>query len=261
MNPAGRALAVEFLGLPGVGKSAVSSKTAAHLSRRGFVVRELVLALSDRSAMGPRLRGYAGKSLLIARELLTHPRDSFRAIRAICSTGQPSLSVLLMVVANWLMQGSLLRSSRSIPAVDLFEEGIFQALWSVGLQGRPGAVRYIGATLIHVLSMPDVVVVVEADLEAVVNRLQKRHGGESRVDRWGRDDRQAFAHASSIMHEVLEALRRVDDHGGRSRVIRVDNRSDADPDVAARLLAHQLETLWLSEARPAGIRAGERTTA
>ena len=261
MNAAGRALAVEFLGLPGVGKSAVSSRTAAHLTQRGFVVRELVLALSDRSAMGPRLRGYAGKSLLIARELLTHPRDSLRSIRAICSTGQPSFPVLLMVVTNWLMQCSLLRSSGSTPAVNLFDEGIFQALWSVGLEGRPGAVRYIGATLIDVLSMPDVVVVVEADLEAVVNRLQKRRGRESRVDRWSRDDGQAFAHASSIMLEVIEALRRMDDRGERSRVIRVDNRSDVDPDVAARLLAHQLETVWRSEARPAGIRTDERTTA
>jgi hypothetical protein len=166
-----------------------------------------------------------------------------------------------MVVTNWLMQCSLLRSCRSVPAVNLFEEGIFQALWSVGLEGRPGAVRYIGATLINMVSMPDVVVVVEADVEAVVTRLQKRQGNESRVDRWSRDDGKAFAHASSIMLEVIEALRGVDDRAERSRVIRVDNRSGVDPEVAGQQLAHQLETLWLSEARPAGIRAGQRTTA
>ena len=261
MSSTGRELTVEFLGLPGVGKSAVCGKTARYLSRRGFRVREPVLAVSDRSAMGPRLRGYAGKSFLIARELLTHPLHSFRSVRAICSTGQPSLSVLVMVVTNWLMQCSLLRNRKTPPAVNLFEEGIFQALWSIGLEARSGAVRDLGATFSEVLAMPDVVVVVEADLAAVVDRLQRRDGNESRADRWSQDDGQAFAQASSRMTEVIETLLRGDERGQRSRVIRVDNRSDADPDVTARQLALQLEEHWLSEAPPAPIRASARTTA
>ena len=261
MSGTGRALAVEFLGLPGVGKSAVCGKTAEQLSRRGFVVREPVLAVSDRSALGPRLRGYSGKLLLIARELLAHPRHSFRSIRAIGATRQPSLSVLVMVVANWLMQCSLLRTCRTIPAVSLFEEGIFQALWTIGLEGRPGAVRDLGATLRDVLSMPDVVVVVEAELAAVVERLQRRDGNESRVDRWRRDDGQAFAHASALMLEVIDTLMRVDEGAQRSRVVRVHNRSHADPDVAAEMLAHHIEGLWLTGVPPAHLPASARTTA
>jgi thymidylate kinase len=257
----GRALAVEFLGLPGVGKSAVARRTAEVLSQRGFVVRGRVDVLSDRSALVPRLRGYTGKSLLIARELLAHPRQSWRAIRAIAATSQPSARVLLMVVANWLMQSSLLRSCRTTPAVNLLEEGIFQGLWTIGLEARPGTVRTLGAAFPDALSMPDVVVVVEADLEAVVQRLQGRNGRESRADRWSRDDGRAFAHASSLMLEVLDALNTVDEGGQRSRVIRVDNRSVADTDVAARQVALRIEQLCASELPPAHLRAGERTTA
>jgi thymidylate kinase len=261
VSGAGRALAVEFLGLPGVGKSAVCAKTAEHLSRRGFVVRQPVLAVSDRSALGPRLRGYLGKSRLIARELLAHPLHSLRSIRAIASTRQPSPSVLVMVVTNWLMQGSLLRTCRSLPAVSLFEEGIFQALWSIGLEGRPGAVRDLGATLADVLSVPDVVVVVEADLDAVIQRLGKRAGNESRADRWRGEDDRAFARASAVMLEVTDSLTRAIEREQRSRVIRVDNRSGADPEAAARQLALQIEQLWLSEAPPARIAGSARTTA
>ena len=261
MSGTGRALAVEFLGLPGVGKSAVCGKTAEYLSRRGFAVREPVLAVSDRSAMGPRLRGYAGKSLLIARELLAHPLHSFRSIRVIGSIPQPSLPVLVMVVTNRLMQCSLLRTCKTLPAASLFEEGIFQALWSIGLEARPGTVRELGATLTDVLAMPDVVVVVEADLAAVVQRLQKRDGNESRADRWRRDDGQAFARASAVMLEVIDTLIGVDERGQRSRVIRIDNRSDADPDVAARRLALEIEQLWLSEVPPARLGASASTTA
>ena len=255
MSGTGRALAVEFLGLPGVGKSAVCGKTAEYLSRRGFAVREPVLAVSDRSAMGPRLRGYVGKSLLIARELLAHPLHSLHSIRVIGAIRQPSLPVWVMVVTNWLMQCSLLRTCRTIPAASLFEEGIFQALWSIGLEADPGTVRELGATLSDALAMPDVVVVVEADLEAVIQRLQKRDGNESRADR------QAFARASARMLEVIDTLMSVDECGHRPRVIRIDNRSDADPDVAARRLALQLEQLWLSEVPPARLGASASTTA
>jgi shikimate kinase len=258
---AGRALAVEFLGLPGVGKSAVSRRTAECLSQRGFVVRERVDVLSDRSALAPRLRGYLGKSLLIARELLAHPRQSWRAIRAIGATAQPSARVLLMVVANWLMQCSLLRTCRGTPAVHLLEEGIFQGLWTIGLEARPGAVRAIGGAFADALSMPDVVVVVEADLEAVVNRLHQRNGRESRADRWSRDDGRAFAHASSLMLEVLDVLETVDESRKRSHVIRVANRSVADTDVAARQVALRIEQLCGSELPPAQQPAGARTTA
>ncbi len=261
MSGAGRALAVEFLGLPGVGKSAVCGKTAAHLSRRGFAVREPVLAVSDRSALGPRLRGYAGKSILIARELFAHPLHSLRSIRAIASTRQPSLSVLVMIASNWLMQCSLLRTCRTVTAVSLFEEGIFQALWSIGLEGRPGAVRELAGRFADVLTMPDVVVVVEADLEAVVERLRRRDGNESRADRWRRDDGQAFARASACMLEIVETLTNADEREQRSRLIRVANRSDADPDLAARQVALEIEALWHSEVPPTRLAASARTTA
>jgi len=246
VNGPHRAVTVEFLGLPGVGKTTVSRRTAEELSRRGVVVSERVLALSDRSRMGPRLRGYSGKLRLIARELLVHPVAAFRSLRAINATGQRSPSVLLMVAANWLMQCSLLRSCRRATAVHLFEEGIFQALWSIGLECRPGAVRSVGATLTAALSMPDVVVVLEADPEHVLHRLETRQGCESRADRWSRNDVHAVTHASALMLEVIETLTWIGRHTARPRVIFGRNESEGDPEVVARDLARNIEQLWLA---------------
>ena len=247
MKVANSSMSVEFLGLPGAGKTVVSSRTAEYLSQRGLAVTEPVRALSDRSGMGSSLRSYCGKSVLVARELLAHPVHSFRSVRAICATGQPSFSVLLKVAANWLMQCSLLRSCSTSPAVHLFDEGIFQALWSIGLEGRPGAVRHVGGTLIAALSMPDVVAVVEADLGAVAHRLETRNGRESRADRWRREDGRAVTHASALMLEVIEALMKVSERRARSRIIYVENGSRGDPDVAACLLACEIERRWLAE--------------
>jgi hypothetical protein len=240
-------MVVEFLGLPGVGKTAVSKRTAEYLAQWGLTVFEPVRALSDRSGVGSSLRGYRGKSLLVARELLAHPAHSFRSIRAIGATAQPSLPVLLMIVANWLMQCSLLRSCRRTRGVHLFDEGIFQGLWSIGLEGRPGAVHGVGAALHSALEMPDVVAVVEADLGTVSQRLQGRNGHESRADRQWSEDGRAIADASMLMGKVIEALMRVSGGGEMPRVIHVDNGTHGDPDAAAWNLACQIERYWLTE--------------
>ena len=247
MNAANRPLVVEFLGLPAVGKSTVSRRTADYLAQWGLPVIEPVRMLSDRSGLGPRLRGYRGKSLLIAREMLAHPAHSFRSILAIGATGQPSLSVLLMIIANWLMQCSLLRSCRRTRAVHLFDEGIFQGLWSIGYEGRPGAVHRVGASLHAALRMPDVVAVVEADLGTVSQRLERRKGHESRADRQWPEDGRAIADGSLLMGEVIETLMTVSGGGEMPRVIHVDNGTHGDPDAAAWNLACEIERYWLAD--------------
>lgn len=232
---------MEFVALPGAGKSSVSHKVAGYLSQRGLFVTEPVRALSDRSRWGARLRGYLGKSLHVARELLTHPRCSFRSLRAIRDTEQPTLSVLVGVGVNWLMQCSLLRSRRAIAAIHLFDEGIFQALWSIGLEGRRGAVRYVGSMVGPSFPLPEVVAVIEADLRSVQHRLATRAGGESRADRWSIGDEAVFTHASGIMDEVMEFLVSVSEQQRRPRVIRVANGDGDSLDAAARDLALEIE--------------------
>ena len=243
MKVGDRSIVVEFLGLPGVGKTTVSKRTAEYLAQWGVSVIQPVRALSDRSRVGPSLRGYHGKSLLVARELLAHPVHSLRAVRAISATAQPSLSVLFKIIVNWLMQCSLLRSCRTTREVHLFDEGIFQALWSIGLEGSPEAVRRVGSTLHEALAMPDVVAVVEADLGTVAQRLQTRKGRESRADRHWPEDARAVARASSLMREVVETLIWVSESREAPRVIHVENGSLGDPDVAAWNLACEIERL------------------
>ena len=129
----------------------------------------------------------------------------------------------------------------------LFDEGIFQGLWSIGFEGRPGAVRGVGATLHAVLGMPDVVAVVEADLGTVSQRLQGRKGNESRADRQWPENGHAIADGSSLMGEVIETLMTVSKGGERPRVIHVDNGTHGDPDAAAWNLACEIERYWLAD--------------
>lgn len=234
-------LAVEFLGMPGAGKSVVSRRVAEHLAGRGVAVGEPVRILSDRSGLGPTVAGVATKSLRVAGELIAHPGHALRALRAIESTGQPSAQVLTRVAFNWLMQCAVLRSSRTSGAVRLLDEGIYQALWSIGLEGRPGSIQRVGRELAAALALPDVVVIVDADAEVVAQRLGTRGGRESRADRWDRTDGRAVRHGSDLLNEVVDVLMEVSGRGRGPRVIHVDNGAGQNPGAVAGPLAIELE--------------------
>ena len=234
-------LVVEFLGMPGAGKSAVSRRVAEHLAGRGLPVREPVRMVSDRSRLGPSLSGIAAKSLRVAGELLTHPRYALRSLRAIRATGQPSVGMLTRLAFNWLMQSALLRLSRGSGAVQLFDEGIYQALWSLGLEGRPGSVPRLGRGFRTVLALPDVVVIVEAGDEGIAQRLGARAERQSRADRWDLADGRAVRHGASVLGQVVDLLMEVSLGERRPRVIHVDNGPGRNPDAVARSLAIELE--------------------
>ncbi len=266
MNGVQQGLSVEFLGLPGAGKSSVSHRVAACLAGRGRPVAEHVRELSDRRRTPGRLRGYVGKSLLVAGEVALHPATSLAALRAIRGTRQPSLRVLLGVSFNWLMQCAVARAGRRGRAIQLSDEGLYQALWSIGLEGRPGAVHAVGRLLERGLPRPDLVVLVDAPARAVAQRLAGRGGHESRADGWGAEDAEAMTRATRALGDVMRLLVEAGRGGRAPRVIRVDNGPARDLGAIARRLAAEFERLadpygQPAPGRPAGAREPCRAAA
>lgn len=258
MNDPQHSMVVEFLGLPGAGKTTVSKRIAEHLSQWGITIREPVRDLSDRSGLSSSLRGYHGKSSLVAQELIAHPAASWRSLRVLLASGQPSLRVLFKVSFNWLMQCSLLRSCRSTRVVHLFDEGIFQGLWSIGLEGREGVIREVGAALHETLSRPDVVVVLDAEPAVIAQRLRDRGGRDSRADRDWLDDHDAVVRAASLMREVVDALEAVSGRDGMPQVFHVDNGSPLDAEATAWNIACAIERQWLAQHGVAAVPARAR---
>jgi len=260
VKDARHSMVVEFLGLPGSGKTTVSKRIAEYLSQWGLTILEPVRELSDRSGLSGSLRGYHGKSYLVASELMAHPAGSWRALRVLLRSGQPSLAVLFKVTFNWLMQCSLLRSCRSTRVVHLFDEGIFQALWSIGLEGRPGVIRELRSMLHDTLSRPDVVVVLDADPTVIADRLRHRGTRDSRADRDWLDDPDAVLRAASLMREVVDALETLSARG-RTLIIHADNGSPLDSEATAWNIACAIERQWLAQhgvaAAPARARGPE----
>jgi len=226
-----RPVFVEFLGLSGAGKSTVSHRVAERLRDRGFPVSEPTLSLALMRGRG------AVKALYVAREILFHPRDSLLTLKAVRSTRQ-RFPVLVRMGFNWLMLSSLKRTLR--PSLHLFDQGAFQALWSIGLEGRRGAVRHVGRRLVASVPAPHVVVVVEAETSVVEHRLKLRNGHESRADLW---DSAALRQSLRTMEEVKAILHKTSAQPGGPRVVLVTNERDDDAEIVADRLALEIERL------------------
>ncbi len=235
-----RGMGVEFLGLPGSGKSTLSRRVAVMLAQDGVPVRQTAYAL----AHGPRgIARRIAKALLVGGEVLRHPWYALCSARALRATGQRSGRAAFKMLFNWLLVSALVRRSRKIPAIHLIDQGIHQALWSIGLDAGEGAVAAMARVVADRPPEPDVIVVVEAASQTIARRLRERGGCDSRADAWQRQDARALRRAEALLDEVKALLADGPQHRPHASVISMDNNRDGDLERNARQLAGAIARL------------------
>ena len=235
----GTSLTVEFLGVPGAGKSTVSVRVAQILSAKGIRVEQPSYPLAHGVGF---VRRAARKSLPVLREILTHPVYAVRSSWAILSTRQDSAVVLVKMIFNWLLVSSLVRCADG-PGVHLYDQGIFQALWSIELGGRPGAMRRLVDRLGAEIPLPRVVTVLEASQGTSERRLDARPDRASRLDRRDPGDRALLTRSHRLFEhskEVLAGLRAV---RPELMLLEIDNDRDEGLEANAARLAVELERI------------------
>jgi thymidylate kinase len=175
---------VEFLGVPGSGKSTISHILADTLRARRIMVAEVTYDLDKRHRRFPRL---LLKSLQLSRFSFNRPSEALWGCRCIASTKQKTLLDFAKALFNWLFIASVIDSQRE-SVIIVLDQGVAQALWSVGyaaqretwtdlLSREPGSAA----------TMPDMVVHVRASVQSVGDRLRARAQRVSRLDSHGGD--------------------------------------------------------------------------
>lgn len=234
---------MEFVGLPGVGKSRATRLVATRLAALGTPVR------SDSLRVNHELAGWRRvlfKSVVGAEAALGRPRLALRMGQVLIRSGQRRRVDNARLLYNGLFLAGLLRRARSRSVVELLDEGIYQLLWSIGLHGRESALREYSPMLLDgaaaAASLPDVVVVVEAPLEEVHVRLESRGSRAGRVDRMGDSERRAaLRRGEDLLAEVLSED--VGPSTGSPLVRRVRNASSDELASDVEVLAAELASL------------------
>jgi thymidylate kinase len=218
-------LIVEFLGLPGVGKSTLSHRVAEVLRQKGMPVYE--------PTYWPvyTLRKYKRiirKMLFIGWELLGNPGQSWLSAKAILSSKQITSKDLIKTLVAWLHLSSLRQAHSRIAGVHLFDESICQALWSIGFGAREKELAFIANRLLSLSHPPHIVVVLEASLKTIETRLAARPIRHSRLENRLLDDPNILASAADLLKEIKEVEMQVSARHDNMRIMIIDNDRDED---------------------------------
>jgi len=241
---------VEFLGLPGAGKTTMSRAVAAALRERRIPVTEPTYRVDHKVGNGVR---QAVKLWYSLRRMIRRPLLSARWARTVLGSHQRALGSSWLETANLLYLLELIRSEAARPGVHLFDQGLFQALWSLAYDSASPDVipRLVLERVRRSLPRTAVVVVVEASVTTVRARLLERPGTTSRLQRALTNGRSAaaFATATAVLR-CAEAAAGELARDGRIHVLRVSNESDAELPQGVARVADALSRL-LREASPA----------
>jgi broad-specificity NMP kinase len=229
-------VSVEFFGMPGVGKSVLSSKIAETLSERNITVEQNAYFLSHQMN---RMQRTFFKMLYVLKELFLHPFYAFISIRTIIKTQQRSAVDLIKVVFNWFFVSSLIRSNKNHKGVRLFDEGIFQALWSIGFSGNNESL-VIMKPLFSLMPLPDMIIVPEADLAAIKLRMSGRERHDSRLEK---GSVELLEMADALFSETKQILKSLAEQNKNLQLSCVKNEKKEDLEGNTEMLAAKIEHL------------------
>ena len=219
---------VEFIGLPGVGKSTVAAGVFAGLGRKGIPVCQPNKNAGQQQAQ--KAKGLSlskvGSLAFSARAALARPVYALRSVRAILATGQRSRSDLRTLLPYWLMMSERMRQSRGVGGVHLYDQGIVQALWSIGFSSAEMDLSGLADALRTSMPVPDLLVIVKASLPTVERRLLSRPQLSSRLAARLTDEPLLMERAATLMQAVEATVHDLSRQGSGMRVLVLDNERD-----------------------------------
>jgi thymidylate kinase len=171
-------IVIDFLGLPGCGKSTVSSLVASELRMKGFNVSEKVYSIGNQLSLGRR---YAVKLSYATGLALSHPRTAIELVKQCAPNMFRSKSEMLKQQINVFYVLETIRREKK--AICVADQGIAQAVASlcVWKQGSVSCSERI-RTYMHYVQRPIVFVYLRCDKETALQRIALRKNGFSRVE-------------------------------------------------------------------------------
>jgi len=191
---------IEFVGLPGAGKTTMSRRVTELLLDRQLTVDETTYDLSRKYR---RLPGLLVKSTYLTRYAVAHPRLAFSDSVGIAATQQATLLDLGKSIFNWMFIASLTSRKRSPARLMILDQGVAQAMWSIGFAAqRETWLDELCARAQTSAHKPDLLIHVRADFQKIGDRLATRAQRLSRMDSLGWDHnvlQRAEAHGDAII--------------------------------------------------------------
>ena len=178
-----RGWVVEFVGLPGCGKSTVSHAVAEVLRGSGQQISERSFEIAHRLNDSPRR---LAKLRLALRTVLLHPWWALSLAIQIAQSGQRSWVEAAARIFDLLYVCGLVAKQSRRAGIHLLDQGFFSSLWSICFAASSavplGRLVEIGTKCCG-RSPADLVIVLDVEPATAVERLLRRPGTTSRLER------------------------------------------------------------------------------
>jgi hypothetical protein len=185
------------------------------------------------------------------RQLWQEPGPSRGLVAALVASGQRRPIDGFARWLSWSTTQQLIRESRGVRGVHVLDEGVLQALWSIGLRADVEPVLQMLTGKPRSWQLPDLVIVIDAPVPLVDGRLSSRSSEHSRT--------QALDPVQRVRE--LERGKAVLDHllswwpllgGPPSAVLRVANSEVGLSESAIRRIIDRIDVMREPETRCSG---------
>ncbi|MDX8363746.1 AAA family ATPase [Cytobacillus sp. Hm23] len=192
---------VEFIGIPGVGKTTLSHMLAKSLSVKGFHVNEPTYKINSKKEFFKKIT----KLLYIMKILITAPNICIYAIQIILKTHQKSYKDFIKTASNLLFVIAIIKSNSTKKGIHILDQGFFQALWSIEYSAhhliKPLDLKQL-LEMVH--SKPLLIIDLHVKHTEVLKRLHQRKTDYSRIEKYFLE---ALPNHIQISNEILNQLK------------------------------------------------------
>ena len=238
---------VEFVGLAGSGKTTISRATARLLRQTASLVTEPAFDFSrsttDITRKLQRLR-------LAAQLIVQQPTQTQKWIKLLLTSKQKSGRDYYHTLLDILLTCSLNRQHQAQFGVHIFDQGVFQAVWSILYSStrQPQQSVIIDAAHRTFQSAPRTVLVfLEVQPNTCAGRLQRRPGSQSRMERCDSPEelKISMLHGVNVLAHVRQIAEGLADRLGDRFIVHALANDGADVDESAlQDLSDQLLEIW-----------------
>ncbi|MFS1517074.1 hypothetical protein V1503_11515 [Bacillus sp. SCS-151] len=234
---------IEFIGIPGVGKTTLSHMLAKSLSVKGFHVNEPTYKINSKKEFFKKIT----KLLYIIRILITAPNICMYAIKIILKTHQKSFKDFIKTGTNLLFVIAIIKSNSIKKGIHILDQGFFQALWSIEYSAHHLIKPLDLKQLIEmVYSKPLLIIDLHVKHTEVLKRLHQRKSNYSRIER---DVLEALPNHIQISNEILSQLKHdisvINIDEKKLKVISLSNDSNEQLDINTVVIDQYIQELCL----------------